>query len=144
MLEKLPQDTPVFDEIYVDVARNLVVSGATDVEIAEALNISVTKLRQWKSAYATFRQAFVLDDAADDAVERALYIRATGSNIEVAKTCVTPGGRRYLVKRRRRQRPDPRAQQLWLRQRRPKQWGDKKDQVAQNLTIVIDDKDAKA
>lgn len=62
---------------YVERARELCEAGATDVELAEEFDVSVSTLYNWRSRHPEFLEALKASkDVADQRVERTLYRRA--------------------------------------------------------------------
>jgi hypothetical protein len=88
---------------YNKIARQMCKIGATDTEIAEALDIDRTTLWDWKRLHTAFANAFVDGrEKADERVKRRLYERA-----------VIDG--------------DVGACQWWLKNRQPAAWRDKQE-----------------
>src|SRR6201999_255727 len=74
------------------IAERLCRNGATDIEVADILGISVRTFYRWCLLHDEFTVAVRTGkDAADDRVERALYQRAVGYDY-VAEKIVTPKG----------------------------------------------------
>jgi len=108
---------------FARIAERLCRNGATDIEVADVLGISVRTFYRWCLLHDEFTAAVrVGKDAADDRVERALYQRAVGYDY-VAEKIVTPkGGGPVAVPYMVHIPADVRAALHWLAIRRPKPW----------------------
>jgi hypothetical protein len=108
---------------FARIAERLCRNGATDIEVADILGISVRTFYRWCLLHDEFTAAVrVGKDAADDRVERALYQRAVGYDY-VAEKVVTPkGGGPVAVPYTMHVPADVRAALHWLAIRRPKPW----------------------
>jgi len=108
---------------FARIAQRLCRNGATDIEVADILGISVRTFYRWCLLHDEFTAAVrVGKDAADDRVERALYQRAVGYE-HVAEKIVTPkGGGHVAVPYMVHIPADVRAALHWLAIRRPKPW----------------------
>lgn len=93
-------------------AENYALIGFTDVEIAEALEISLRSLDNWKKKHPEFMQAIKRGkQIADGKVAASLYKRATGF--------MGPDGKYYP--------PDTTAGIFWQKNRQKTHWRDKHD-----------------
>ena len=108
---------------FARIAQRLCRNGATDIEVADVLGISVRTFYRWCLLHDEFTAAVrVGKDAADDRVERALYQRAVGYEY-VAEKIVTPkGGGPVAVPYNMHVPADVRAALHWLAIRRPRPW----------------------
>ena len=108
---------------FARIAERLCRNGATDIEVADILGISVRTFYRWCLLHDEFTAAVRTGkDAADDRVERALYQRAVGYD-HVAEKIVTPRGGGPVVMPYMMHVPaDVRAALHWLAVRRPKPW----------------------
>ena len=108
---------------FARIAQRLCRNGATDIEVADILGISVRTFYRWCLLHEEFTAAVrVGKDAADDRVERALYQRAVGYD-HVAEKIVTPkGGGPVAVPYNMHIPADVRAALHWLAIRRPRPW----------------------
>lgn len=110
--------------------------GATDREIAEALEVSESTLYRWRNSHPEFRESLALGkEAADDRVENSLYRRATGYSFDAVK--IFNGVTGVVVEPYvEHVPPDIGAIQFWLKNRRGSKWRDKTDvAVSGNVTI---------
>lgn len=99
--------------------------GATDEEIAQGLDISVTTLYRWKHRFSEFCEALKRGKAeADQRVENALYHRALGFSHDDIDLRVING---ELIKTpiRKHYAPDTTCMIFWLKNRQPDKWRDK-------------------
>ena len=111
--------------------------GATNEQIAEALNIDIATLERWKLKYPDFCDAIKSGkDKTDDEVELSLLSRAKGVKVKKMRVIQigderieTDGtGRQFIVKAVRKEMsedeipPDTAAAFIWLKNRRPGSW----------------------
>jgi hypothetical protein len=110
---------PEFAQIATRLCRN----GATDIEVADILGISVRTFYRWCLLHDEFTAAVrVGKGAADDRVERALYQRAVGYDY-VAEKIVTPRAGGPVVMPYMMHVPaDVSAATHWLAIRQPRRW----------------------
>lgn len=115
-----------FKEEFTAQAEKLCKLGATDMEVADFLEIEVRTLYRWKAENETFCQALKTGkDVADDRVERSLFARANGYEHDevdirvVANAIVQTPIRKYYP-------PDTTAAIFWLKNRKPKEWRETK------------------
>src|SRR6185437_13026917 len=107
---------------HCERAAQLAIVGATDEEIAQALDIHPSTLYRWFAAHPEFREAVKLGkEAADDRVERSLYHRAVGYTHPAVKI-MQDKGTPVLVRYDEHVPPDPGAAFNWLKNRRPDEW----------------------
>jgi len=124
-------------------AHELAELGATNEQIAEALNISTATFDTWKFKYPDFLSAIKTGkEITDDEVVRSLLSRAKGMKIRKTRIIQigderieTDGdGREWRVTAKRKEMsedeipPDPTAMIFWLKNRQPKDWRDKHEQ----------------
>lgn len=106
-------------------AEGLCSLGATDIEVADFLQIHVATLYRWKAQHPDFCEALKAGKvAADERVERSLYHRATGYTYDAVKV-LQDKGKPVLVPYREHVPPDTTAMIFWLKNRRPSAWRDK-------------------
>lgn len=114
---------------YVDLARKFCKLGATDKDLAEALEVTEKTINLWKEKYPEFLQSIKEGKAQADAeVASKLFHRATGyehpeDDIRAinGEIVITPTIKHYA--------PDTTAAIFWLKNRRPDLWRDKVEQV---------------
>ncbi len=128
-----------FKDEYIAQAQKLCKLGATDVEVADFLDVDVRTVYRWKNESDEFCHALKLGKVeADDRVERSLYAKATGYEHDdidirvVDGTIVQTPIRKYFA-------PDTTAAIFWLKNRKPEQWRDRQEfehSGALNVTIT--------
>lgn len=133
-------------------ARN----GLTDKDIATNMHISRSTLGVWKQRFPALAAALRSSKAeADAVVENALYKNATGyfyteeTVVMVRHVEYGENGKRVsedvtpqVVELRRFFTADTKAAFLWLKNRRPKHWRDKREyelETPQERIVVMDD-----
>lgn len=109
--------------------------GDTDLNIAKKIGISRCMLHVWKQKYPEFAEALRKSRMlVDIEVENALFSRATGSTI--TETIVDSEGNTKTFTKQLP--PDVTAQIFWLKNRKPKEWRDKRDvEIEGKLPVVI-------
>lgn len=112
---------------FVGQAEKLCRLGATDIEVADFLNVDVRTLYRWKGEHEGFCQALRSGkEVSDERVERSLFARATGYEHDevdirvVDHAIVQTPIRKYYP-------PDTTAAIFWLKNRKPADWRDKQD-----------------
>lgn len=114
-----------FKPEFVAQAEKLCRLGATDIEVADFLEVDVRTLYRWKGEHEEFCQALKAGkDVSDERVERSLFSRATGYEHDEVDIRVVGGG---IVETpiRKFYPPDTTAAIFWLKNRKPDQWRDK-------------------
>lgn len=102
--------------------RGWVREGLEEETMAERMGISVAVLRAWKKRYPAIRDA--LDETIDYRVEDALLKKALGYENVERKVEISAKGERKEVETVKQVGPDMSAISLWLKKRKPEQWGD--------------------
>lgn len=111
-----------YDQSMCQKVFELCQAGATDFEVAEALDIHIRNLYRWKHAHPELAQAMKLGkDAPDDRVEASMYHRAVGYNYHAVKIMQHEGAP-YSVPYVEHVPPDVGAGMSWLTNRRKDQW----------------------
>ena len=118
--------------------------GLTYQQIADNMHINVATLRVWRSTYPTIDAALKESaDIADRHVENALYKRALGYTYDEVTQELhinKETGEEQFVETRRVTKqvlPDVTAQIFWLKNRKPKDWRDKREDDTVDKTINI-------
>jgi hypothetical protein len=112
---------------YANFAREMCRLGATDIEVARGLGISLSCLWRWQSKYDDFFRAFLEGkEHCDDRVERALYHRAVGYSYPAVKI-FNNQGQPLVVPYIEHIPPDVGAASKWLKSRRKEKWGDQQE-----------------
>lgn len=113
-----------WDERNVTIAEQLAALGATDLEIAQAFEVSIRTIHRWKLEYPAFREALMLGkEAADAKVAESLFKRATGYSFDSEKVFFVDG-EAHRVEIIEHVPPDTKAAMWWLQNRNPKEWRD--------------------
>ncbi len=112
----------VWEDRNITIAQSLASLGATDLEIAQAFEVSIRTIHRWKLEYPEFREALELGkDAADKRVETSLFQRATGYSFDSEKIVVIEG-EAQRVEIIEHVPPDTKAAMWWLQNRKPDAW----------------------
>ncbi|WP_157217744.1 hypothetical protein [Flavisphingomonas formosensis] len=119
LVEPIDADPPApasrYDPAFVPLARALAGQGALDRDLARAFGVTTTTIRQWTLRHAAFGQATRLPkDVADDAVEAALFARATGYSHVREKLLRNDDGDIIRTRTRVEQPPSLAAILFWL------------------------------
>lgn len=123
-----------FDPTCLPKVKELAKDGATCVELADYLGVSVRTFYRWRSENREFRHAVKLGKAAaDERVERALFAKATGFEHDSEKIFCS-NGEVTRVKTREIVPPSDTAMIFWLKNRKPKEWRDKTEVDIPGLT----------
>lgn len=114
---------------FCEQAATLFANGATDQEVADYFEVSVSTFYRWRAAHPEFREAIQLfKGTADERVERSLYHRAVGYEQETVKIFMPAGAEAPVyAKYRERIAPDTAAAAFWLKNRKPAEWRDKQE-----------------
>lgn len=116
-----------YGEEFCEEARKFCENGATDIEVADYLEISVATLYRWKGKYPEFCEALKAGKSvADERVERSLYHKALGYTFDAVKI-MQYEGEPVVVPYREHVPPDTTAAIFWLKNRRPELWRDKSE-----------------
>jgi len=112
-----------YDPALVPIARTLAGQGALDRDLARAFGVTTTTIRQWTLRHAAFGQAARLPkDVADDAVEAALFARATGYSHVREKLLRNDDGDIIRTQARVEQPPSLTAILFWLSRCPDQRW----------------------
>lgn len=112
--------------------------GATDFEIARILGIDTVTLYRWKNTYPEFCKALIAGkDHADERVVRSLFHRAVGYSFESEKV-FNYQGEIVRAKVIEHVPPDIGAATLWLKNRRPEEWRERKE-IEHSVTVSLAD-----
>lgn len=121
---------------YAKQAAKLCVLGATDAQLADFFEVSVSTINLWKIQHKEFSESVKLNkEKADELVEQSLYHRALGYEHDEVDIRVVSG---EIVQTpiRKFYPPDSTAAIFWLKNRKPKDWRDKQE-VEHSGSVVI-------
>lgn len=107
---------------YAKEAGKLCALGATDAQLADFFEVSVSTINLWKVQHKAFSESIkVPKEEANDKVEQSLYRRAMGYEHDEVDIRVVD---HELVKTeiRKYYPPDTTAAIFWLKNRRPSDW----------------------
>jgi hypothetical protein len=124
---------------YAKQVEKLCRIGATDAEIADFFEVSITTIWNWRAQELEFLYAIqkVEKEFADDRVQRSLYQRACGYSYDAVKIFNGPEGV-VQVPYREHVPPDVAAGFIWLKNRRKSEWRDRyNDPEGPNNEVVI-------
>lgn len=111
--------------------------GLTDEQIAARMGISVSTLYEWRKKYSEISESLKKGkEVVDIEVENALLKRALGYTYnEVTHERV---GDQLIPTKivKKEMPPDTTAQIFWLKNRKPEQWSDKKDETG-NIEVTV-------
>ena len=116
-----------FDPALCDLVRDYCLLGASLGEVAALLDVHPSTIALWRKKYPAFNEAMLAGrEIADAAVARSLYRRAIGYEhpdvhiaVVDAQVVQTPTVKRYP--------PDTAAAFIWLQNRRPDDWRQRRD-----------------
>lgn len=114
---------------FAKSAEKLTALGATDIELADFLEVDVRTVYRWKHEHEEFCQALNKGKSkADERVVHSLYQKAIGYEQDAVKIFM-PGGATEPVYAPYREKiaPDTTAAIFWLKNRQPADWRDKRE-----------------
>lgn len=114
-------------DIHPAIAESLARKGLTNTEIADGIGIATSTFHNWRDAHPEFMDAVKRGkDSADDNVEKSLYNRAIGYETTEEKA-LNIGGELVKTNVKVNIHPDPTSIIFWLKNRRPREWRDRKE-----------------
>lgn len=133
--EKNSKYKPEYDEL----AYKFCLLGATDATLGDFFSVSEQTINAWKHAHPSFLESLKKGKAVADAnVASSLYHRATGYSHPETKIATHEGKISDTLDVDKHYAPDPTAAIFWLKNRQPKMWRDK----TENVVTLNDDFDA--
>lgn len=118
------------------LVKNMLERGASDLEIASELGISVDSLQRWKKANAEFCGLLKnWKDRAIEMVEKSLYLQAIGHHYKVPqydKDGNVTGYTTELIK------PNLGAAIFFLKNKKPSEWRDKPELDGEGQELPFD------
>jgi hypothetical protein len=115
---------------FSEQARKLCELGATDPQLADFFQVSLSTVSLWKTVHRDFSEALKAGkEIADEMVERSLYQRAIGythdeDDIRAVSVGGNAGSEIVITQTRKHYPPDAVAAIFWLKNRRPDRWRD--------------------
>jgi hypothetical protein len=117
----------IYKDEYTRIGHSLALLGATDAEIAEALDVAETTINAWKRRHVEFFEALKSGKSAADAqVAQSLYHRALGYSHPEDKI-FNNNGVALVVPTTKHYPPDTTAAIFWLKNRQSAKWRDKQE-----------------
>jgi hypothetical protein len=111
-----------FKSDFCKLARKFCILGATNEQLAELFEVSVSTIGAWLVQFPDFKEAVRQGRAVADAeVAESLFGRATGHDRKIEKIVATPEGPQVMSYTRHYE-ADTAACIFWLRNRRRDQW----------------------
>lgn len=121
---------------YAEQAYKLCQLGATDAQLADFFQVSISTINLWKVEHKNFSESVKLSkEIANERVEQSLYRRAMGYEHDevdirvVANEIVQTNIRKYYP-------PDSTAMIFWLKNRKADEWRDKQE-TQHSGTVLI-------
>jgi len=115
---------------FAEQAEKLCKLGATDAELADFFDVAVRTISYWAVAHPEFLHALKAGkEVADARVERSLFQRAVGFEMDAVKIISSKGvgSMPQVVRYRERVAPDTTACIFWLKNRKKDEWRDKQE-----------------
>jgi hypothetical protein len=113
----------------LEVVAGMCLAGATDMEIADEIGVSVSTLYNWRGKYPEFLAAMKYGkEQSDERVERGLYQRAVGFEYPAVKVSFDKDGNPLFAQYREYYPPDTTAAKHWLNNRQSANWREKVQQ----------------
>lgn len=124
---------------FATQAEKLCALGATDADLADFFEVNVRTIWDWSCQREDFSLALRAGkDALDERVERSLYQRAVGYTFDSVKIFMPAGAKEPIhAPYREHIPPDPGAAKLWLCNRRPEKWRDRKELTGADGTPLV-------
>lgn len=111
-----------YDPKFCKIAEKMCDLGATENDVAEALDVNIATITRWKHKHPEFCASLkVGKETADDRVEQSLYKKAVGYEVDSVKIFQFQG-QEVIVPYTERIHPDTTAAIFWLKNRRPAQY----------------------
>jgi transcriptional regulator with XRE-family HTH domain len=120
--------TTLYRDEFAEEARALCELGATDEELADHFGVWRRTIARWRIQNRAFAEALTAGKAlSDERVVRSLYSRAIGYEERQERVVFAPGASTPRIVEVMTHIPaDPQAAALWLRNRRPAEWRDRR------------------
>jgi hypothetical protein len=130
---------------FAEQAGKLVALGATQEEMADFFECSISTIRSWSVTVPEFSRALAAGrDAFTDRVVRSLAQRAIGYTFDTVKVFMTKSGDVVQVPFREHVPPDVTACIFWLKNRDKENWRDVQDhRHSGNIAVSITEEETK-
>ena len=115
-------------------AEKLCRLGATDVQLGDFFGVTEQTINNWKKAHPKFFESIQAKRDPDDEVVRSLLERAKGYSHAEDKIFIH-NGEPVIVPTIKHYPPDTAAAFIWLKNRRPAEWRDKKEIAIEAIEI---------
>lgn len=122
---------------FAKEAAKLCALGATDAQLADFFEVSVSTVNLWKVQHPAFSESIKVPKAqADERVEQSLFRRAMGYEHDevdirvIDHALVQTPIRKYYP-------PDSTAMIFWLKNRKPGEWRDKQEHEHSGSVTVV-------
>ena len=114
---------------FVNIARVMCRNGASDADLAEAFEVTTVTIWRWQAEHADFCNALKIQKGEyDERIKRSLAQRALGYSYDAVKIFMPSGATEPVYAAYREHvPPDPGAAKLWLCNRQPDEWRDRKE-----------------
>ncbi|WP_341918673.1 terminase [Polaromonas sp. YR568] len=126
-----------YQEDFPAQAAKLCLLGATDAQLADFFEVSVSTINLWKVQHPEFSESIKVPKAqADERVEQSLFRRAMGYEHDevdirvIDHALVQTPIRKYYP-------PDSTAMIFWLKNRKPSEWRDKQEHEHSGSVTVV-------
>lgn len=127
---------------YAEQAKKFCLLGASNEQIADFFNVTVSTYHLWRNKHPEFDKA-VLDGKlmADANVANALYKRAVGFEVKKEKHANFEGKFTDKVEYTEEVIPDVGAATKWLKNRQPEIWGEREEKTHTETVVIVGDID---
>jgi len=124
--------TPKWNPQYCEIAKRFALLGMKDDEMADSMGIVRSTFYKWMHDYPEFSDAVKQGrENADGEVIAALFKKAKGYEYTETETHESDKDGVKLVTKVRHQPPDTGSMVFWLKNRRPNEWRDRREYVAE-------------
>lgn len=126
---------------HADQARMLCEAGATDGDLAREFKVTLPTIWAWRKHPEFFSALKAGKEPADDRVVMSLYHRANGYSYNAVKIFPPAGKRKkpLIVPYIEHVPPDVTACIFWLKNRRPAEWRDRREDQNININVTLAD-----
>ncbi len=129
----MPRPTDYREE-YNDLAFKFCLMGATDARLGEFFGVKEQTINNWKKKFPKFFESIKRGKhEADAEVVNSLFGRAKGYNYTEVKDETSEQGKKH-TETLKHVHADTGAAIFWLKNRQPKYWRDKQEQVVVEMT----------